>query len=143
VPPARRRFDLAIRAVAVAVFVSVIVAARSVLSANVTWIAAVVPDHPHQPARHRAPAHRRASRLADNALRPMLGFGVMLLSLHLAIKPWGTAAALVLALLVSVVWSAALLVSRREAPAIAGPLRTPVARCPSRSTSGSDPRPPA
>jgi hypothetical protein len=52
--------------------------------------------------------------LAATALRAMLGFGLMLLALHLAIRPWGTATALLVALLVSLAWSAGLLVLRRR-----------------------------
>jgi hypothetical protein len=40
----------------------------------------------------------------------------MLLTLHLAIPPWGTDKALVAALLVSLAWSAALLALRRRSP---------------------------
>jgi hypothetical protein len=48
-----------------------------------------------------------------DALRAMLGFGVMLLALHLAVRPWGVTTALVVALLVSAFWSAALLLLGR------------------------------
>ena len=44
----------------------------------------------------------------------MLGFGVMLLVLHLAIRPYGAAAALAAALAVSVTWSAGLLMLQRR-----------------------------
>jgi len=44
----------------------------------------------------------------------MLGFGMMLLALHLAMRPWGAAAAFAVALLAWVAWSAALLLLRRR-----------------------------
>ena len=47
--------------------------------------------------------------MAANALRTMLGFGAMLLALHLAIGPLGSVAGLVIAMLVSVLWSCVLL----------------------------------
>jgi hypothetical protein len=50
-----------------------------------------------------------SARLASTALRAMLGFGVMLLVLHLAIRPWGATAALAAALAVSLAWSTGLL----------------------------------
>ena len=114
--PARRRpLELPLRGVAVAAFVSLVVAASSALGPEATGIAAVFPVVLTclfaivQP-RIGGPA---AALLAANALRPMLGFGAMLLVLHLAVRPWGVAAALVVALPVSVSWSAALLLLRR------------------------------
>jgi hypothetical protein len=49
------------------------------------------------------------ARVATNALAPMLGFSVMLIMLHLIIRPFGVAAALVLALAVCALWSGTLL----------------------------------
>lgn len=115
-PVRRRPLDLPLRAVAVAAFVSLVVAASSALSPEATGIAAVFPIGLLslfaivQP-RIGGPA---AALLAANALRPMLGFGAMLLALHLAVRPWGVAAALAVALLVSVSWSAALLLLRQQ-----------------------------
>ena len=116
-PPVRRRpLDLPLRAVAVAAFVSLVVAASSALGPEATGIAAVFPIvltsllaivRP----RIGGPA---SALLAANALRPMLGFGAMLLALHLLVRPWGVAAALVSALLVQVSWSAALLLLKRR-----------------------------
>jgi hypothetical protein len=42
----------------------------------------------------------------------MLGFGMMLLALHLAIPHWGIAIAFVVALLVTMSWSCALVLLR-------------------------------
>jgi hypothetical protein len=116
-PPAqRRRFDLPVRAVAVAAFVSLVVAVSSILGPNATGIAAVFPISLISLIVIVRPriGGMASSLLAANALRSMLGFGMMLLTLHLAIRPWGTATALVIALLVSASWSAALLLLRRR-----------------------------
>ena len=115
VPPARRRwFDLPARAVAVAAFVSLVVAVSTALGPSATGIAAVFPIglvSLFAIVRPRI-GGQAASQLAANALRPMLGFSMMLLALHLAIRPWGTVTALIVALLVSLSWSAALLFLR-------------------------------
>ncbi len=115
-PRKRRWFDLPVRAVAVAVFVSAVVIASSVLGPAATGTAAVFPISLIslivivQPS-IGGPA---SSLLAANALRSMLGFGLMLLVLHLAIRPWGVVAALLLALAVSASWAIGLLVLRRQ-----------------------------
>ncbi len=116
-PPARRRwFELPVRAAAVAVFVSLVVAVSTALGPGVTGIAAVFPISLISlfvivRPRIGGPA---SSLLAANALRSMLGFGMMLLALHLAVRPWGLAAAFAVALLVWASWSAALLLLRRR-----------------------------
>ena len=119
VPRARRGwFDLPVRAVAVAAFVSLVVAVSSLLGPNATGIAAVFPISLISlivivRPRIGGPA---SSLLAANALRSMLGFGMMLLALHLAIRPWGLPTAFISALLVSASWSAALLLLRGRMP---------------------------
>jgi hypothetical protein len=116
-PPARRRwFDLPARAVAVAAFVSLVVAVSSALGPHATGIAAVFPVSLISLIVIVRPriGGLAASLLAANALRSMLGFGMMLLALHLAIRPWGTVTAFAAALLVWVSWSAALLLLRRR-----------------------------
>jgi len=111
-PVARRRwFELPVRAMAVAAFVSLVVSVSSVLGPNATGIAAVFPITLISlivivRRRIGGPA---CALLAANALRTMLGFGVMLLALHLAIGPLGITAALVIAMLVSLLWSCVLL----------------------------------
>jgi hypothetical protein len=116
-PQAQRHWsELPVRAVAAAVFVSVVVAVSSVLGASATGIAAVFPISLISlivilRPRIGGPA---TALLAANALRSMLGFGIMLLALHLAIRPWGAPTALVAALLVSAGWSAGLLVFKRR-----------------------------
>jgi hypothetical protein len=49
-----------------------------------------------------------------NAVPALAGFGVALLTLHLAAVPLGSRAALIIALGVSVTWNAAIYVARRE-----------------------------
>jgi hypothetical protein len=115
----RRWFDLPLRAISVAAFVSAVVLASSLLGPEATGMAAVFPISLIslivivQP-RIGGPA---SARLAATALQAMLGFGLMLLVLHLAIPPLGTATALVAALLVSVFWSGSLLILRHRQPA--------------------------
>ncbi len=114
---ARRRWiDLPARAVAVAAFVSLVVAVSTALGPGITGIAAVFPIgliSLFVIVRPRI-GGLAASQLAANALRSMLGFGMMLLALHLAMRPWGAAAAFAVALLAWVAWSAALLLLRRR-----------------------------
>jgi hypothetical protein len=111
-PVARRRwFELPIRAAAVAAFVSLVVSVSSLLGPSATGIAAVFPITLISlivivRGRLGGPA---CALLAANALRTMLGFGVMLLALHLAIGPLGTVPALVIAMAVSLLWSCVLL----------------------------------
>jgi hypothetical protein len=112
-PPAPRRpQDLLLRAIAVAAFVTAIVALSTILGPAATGIAAVFPVSLISLIAIVRPriGGAAASRLAAGALRAMLGFGLALLALHLAI-PHGTAAALVLALLVSLGWTLALLLT--------------------------------
>jgi hypothetical protein len=112
----RRWFDLPLRAATVATFVSAVVFASSMLGPAATGVAAVFPISLIsllvivQPRIGGA----ASSLLAATALRAMLGFGAMLLVLHLAIRPFGTPVALVVALLVSLVWSVGLLLLRRR-----------------------------
>lgn len=122
-PAARRgRFDLAARALAVAALVTVVTAASSALGPGVTGIAAVFPISLLSLIvillrRLGVPA---TEALAAGALRAMLGFGVMLLILHLTVEALGAAAALGLALAVSAAWSAGLLALRARAQAPGG-----------------------
>lgn len=112
----RRRFDLPVRALAVAAFVSSVVAISSLLGPDATGIAAVFPISLISLIVIVRPriGGAASSLLASSALRSMLGFGLMLLVLHLAARPWGTATALSIALLVSAIWSGGLLMLRRR-----------------------------
>jgi hypothetical protein len=110
----RRWFDLLARALAVAAFVTFVVAVSSVVGPQATGIAAVFPIslislivivRPQVGA-------RGSTVLVADALPPMLGFGMMLLALHLAIPHWGIAIAFLTALLITLSWSGALVLLR-------------------------------
>jgi hypothetical protein len=117
--PIRRRWlDLPVRAGAVALFVTIVVAVSSVVGATATGIAAVFPISLISLiviVRQRIGA-RASSVLVADALPPMLGFGLMLLALHLAIPCWGIAIAFVTALLITICWSCALVLLRPLIP---------------------------
>jgi hypothetical protein len=110
--PSRRRWsDLPLRAASVAGFVSIVIATSTVLGPEATGIAAVFPVSLISLIvillpRLGGPA---TAQVATNALPPMLGFGVMLLMLHLAIRPLGIGAALGLGMAVCALWSGILL----------------------------------
>lgn len=109
-----RWFELPVRAVAVATFVVTIVLASSALGSKATGIATVFPlsfTCLLAILQARLGGHATAL-LASTALRSMLGFGAALLLLHLTIQPLGAVAGLSLALMMSVGWSAGLLVQR-------------------------------
>jgi hypothetical protein len=116
--PALKRpwFELPARGLAVAAFASAVVLASSVLGPAATGTAAVFPLGfvSLLVIVHARISGAAAARLAAAALRGMLGFGLALLALHLAIPAWGVAAALVIALSVSVAWSIGLLLLRRR-----------------------------
>jgi hypothetical protein len=116
--PRRKWFDLPLRATAIALFVSAVVLTSSMLGAEATGIAAVFPISLTSLIVILRPRIGAAASalLAATALQAMLGFGLMLLALHLAIRPWGVTAALLVALLVSLAWSAGLLALRRRKP---------------------------
>lgn len=110
-PVRRRWFDLPLRAALVASFVALVVTVSSALGPQVTGIAAVFPVSLTSLIvlllpRLGGPA---TAHVASSALPPMLGFGGLLLALHLAAVPWGVPAALALAMAVSVLWSGLLL----------------------------------
>jgi len=114
--PRRRWYDLPARAAAVAGFVLLVVAASSVLGPEATGLVAIYPIgmtclsvilHP----RIGGPA---MSLLVATSLRAMLGFGAMLLVVHLLVQPWGVPAAMAAGLAVSLAWSAVLMLARRR-----------------------------
>ncbi|MDY0882001.1 hypothetical protein ACFPL7_20645 [Dongia soli] len=119
-----RWFELPLRAIAVAAFVVTVVLASSALGSKATGIATVFPlSFTCLLAILRARLGGSATALlASTALRSMLGFGAALLVLHLTIQPLGAAAGLSLALMVSVCWSAGLLVQRAQAGARRRPM---------------------
>lgn len=113
--PIRRRWvDLPARALAVAALVTLVVGLSSVIGATATGIAAVFPISLISLiviVRSRIGARGSAVLVAD-ALPPMLGFGMMLLVLHLTIPYWGIAIAYTIALLLTLSWSGALVLLR-------------------------------
>jgi hypothetical protein len=113
-PSRSRWFDLPLRAASVAAFVSLMVAVSAVVGPAATGIAAVFPVSLISLIvillpRLGGPA---TASVATNALPPMLGFGLTLLMLHLAIRPIGVGAALGLAMTVCALWSGFLLLLR-------------------------------
>lgn len=115
-PGLRRHRDLPLRASAVAAFVTLAVAVGSVASPSVTGIVVVYPISLSCLLVILRPriGGAAAALLAANALPPMLGFGLMLLALHLAIGPLGVPAAMAVALLVQAGWAGALMLWRRH-----------------------------
>lgn len=111
--PAGRRawFELPVRAMLVAGFVSVVVAGSSAMGPAVTGFAAVFPVSLISLLAILQLRLGRAAtaHVAAKALPPMFGFGAMLLVLHLAIGAVGVAAAMVLALAVCLAWSCGLM----------------------------------
>ncbi|MBN8926893.1 MAG: hypothetical protein BGO51_15060 [Rhodospirillales bacterium 69-11] len=111
-PPSRRAwFELPLRAVLVAGFVSVVVAGSSAMGPAVTGFAAVFPVSLISllAILQLRLGRAAAAQVAAKALPPMLGFGGMLLVLHLTIGMVGVAAAMALALAVCLAWSCGLL----------------------------------
>jgi hypothetical protein len=107
----RRWFDLPLRAAAIALFVSGVVAASSTLGPDATGLATVFPISLLSLIVILRPRIGRVASalLAAAALRAMLGFGLALLVLHVAIRPCGAVPALLIALCVSVLWSGGLI----------------------------------
>jgi hypothetical protein len=107
--------DLVLRAAAVAGFVMALVALSERLGPAATGIAAVFPVSflsLFLTVRSRLGAAGTAA-LARAALRPMLGFCLLPLVLHLGAERWGSGLALALAIPAPVIWSAGLVAWRR------------------------------
>jgi hypothetical protein len=117
--PIRGWSDTPVRAAAIALFVSGVVVASSMLGPRATGIAAVFPVSLTSLLVIVQPRIGGAASalLATTALRAMLGFGLALLALHLAIRPWGVATALFVALAVSAAWSGGLLLLKTRSQA--------------------------
>ncbi|WP_336486969.1 hypothetical protein [Methylobacterium nigriterrae] len=114
---ARRWLDLLIRAAAVALFVTAVLAASSVLSPARTGVIAAFPVALTSTIviLHPRVGGAATAQLAVTAIRGVFGFGLTLLTLHLLVEPWGVARALLAALGVSLAWSAGLLALQRLA----------------------------
>lgn len=114
--PARRRwFELPARAAMVGLVVGGVVTGSNALGPELTGMAAVFPVAFTSFAllvlpRLNGPV---AAAIMVSALRAMPGFGLALLTLHLAAVPLGVAWALAIALLPSLGWSLMLLLTKR------------------------------
>ncbi len=123
-PVARPRpVDLAIRAGAVALFVTFVLGLSFALGPAWTGVIAA---YPVTLTCTFAILHRRAggatmAQLASLTIRGVFGFGLTLLTLHLTIEALGGALGLAVALAVSLVWSVGLLGLQRRAGARARP----------------------
>ena len=109
----RRWYDLPTRAVAVALFVTVVATMSNLMGPVATGIIATFPITFSSVfcILHGRLGGAVTGRLATTALRNMIGFGLMLLAFHFAIEPWGMTAASLLALLVSLSWSGGVMVT--------------------------------
>ncbi|MCJ2101141.1 hypothetical protein [Methylobacterium sp. E-046] len=106
-----RPLDLLVRAAAVALFVTAILALSSALGPARTGVIAAYPVTLTSTfvILHRRVGGAAMARLASITIRGVFGFGLTLLTLHLTIRPLGAALALAAALLVSLTYSAGLL----------------------------------
>lgn len=117
-PSVRRWFELPLRAALVAAFVSLVVAGSATLGPAVTGFAAVFPVSLISLVviLQGQLGSQASARVATKALAPMLGFGAMLLVLHLTIQLVGVVAAMSLALVICVLWSLILLLVQGARP---------------------------
>ncbi len=115
-PVAQRWYDIPLRAAMVAVLVATLVILSSRVGPTVSGIIALFPAvftsmililHP----RIGGPAN---AAVIANGLWGLIGFGVAILVLHAAARPFGSAAALTLALATSVGWNFSLWALRRQ-----------------------------
>lgn len=111
-----RSRDLIARAAAVALFVTGVLAVSSALGPARTGVAAAYPVTLTSTfvILHRRVGGAAMARLASITIRGVFGFGLTLLALHLAIESLGAGPALAGALLVSLVYSAGLLLLQRR-----------------------------
>lgn len=113
--------DLVVRAAAVALFVTSLLALSTVLGPARTGVIAAYPVTLTSTfvILHRRVGGAAMARLASITILGVFGFGLTLLTLHLLIQPLGAVLALGAALLVSLVYSAGLLAFQRR-PAARG-----------------------
>jgi hypothetical protein len=106
-----RPLDLLVRAAAVALFVTAVLALSAALGPARTGVVAAYPVTLTSTfvILHRRIGGVAMARLASIAIRGVFGFGLTLLTLHLTVRPFGAALALATALLVSLIYSAGLL----------------------------------
>jgi hypothetical protein len=114
--PARRWFDLPLRAGLVSVLVIVVVTASPYVGPALTGILALFPIvltslmlilHPRV-------GGRATAAVIANAISGLLGFGVALTALNLAAVPLGSFPALALALAISIGWNVMVFLARRR-----------------------------
>jgi uncharacterized membrane protein (GlpM family) len=113
-PVRRRWFELPVRAVMVGAMVGAVVTGSRALGPTLTGMAAVFPVAFTSFALLMLPrvGGGVAAAIMVSALRAMPGFALALLTLHLAAVPLGVGAALAVALIPSLVWSAMLMLTR-------------------------------
>jgi len=113
-PVRRRWFELPVRAVMVGSMVGAVVTGSRALGPTLTGMAAVFPVAFTSFALLMLPrvGGDVAAAIMVSALRAMPGFALALLTLHLAALPFGVGAALAIALLPSLLWSALLMLTR-------------------------------
>ncbi|MCJ2065999.1 hypothetical protein MKK63_25305 [Methylobacterium sp. J-088] len=106
-----RPLDLVVRAAAVALFVTGVLALSAALGPARTGIIAAYPLTLTSTfvILHRRVGGTAMARLAGITIQGVFGFGLTLLTIHLMVQPFGAAAALAAALLVSLIYSAGLL----------------------------------
>ncbi len=118
-PSVARRFrsELAVRAIAIAAFVSAVVMGSRTLGPEATGVAAVFPISLTSLLAIVQPriGGAGAALLSATALRAMAGFGLALPALHIAAPIWGTDIALLLGLSVTMAWSLGLLCLKARA----------------------------
>jgi len=119
-----RWYDAPLRAAFVVTFVLTLVTASATLGPVATGVMAVFPVSLTSLFLLLKPrvGGLATALLAVNALRGMVGFGIMMLTLHLAISPLGLVPAMIAALCVSLLWSLGMLLWRRR-----GTIRRPPA----------------
>jgi hypothetical protein len=117
-PIRRRWYELPARAALVGLMVGGVVTLSRALGPTLTGMATVIPIAFTSFAFLVLPrvGGAVAAAIMVSALRAMPGFALALLTLHLAAVPLGVPAALVVALLPSLAWSAMLLVGQRPLP---------------------------
>ena len=113
-PVRRRWFELPVRAAMVGLMVGAVVTGSRALGPTLTGMAAVFPVAFTSFALVVLPrlGGDVAAAIMVSALRAMPGFALALLALHLAAEALGVGAALAVALLPSLLWSALLMLAR-------------------------------
>jgi hypothetical protein len=114
--PARRCFDLPLRAGLVAVLVSLVVTVSSYAGPAITGMLAVAPVVLTSLILILQPrvGGRATAAVIANAISGLVGFAVSLGALHLAAVPLGVWAAFGLALSISILWNVMVFTARKR-----------------------------